>query len=232
MEKLPGLSPFSSRNESSSIDSETDSVINNGREQNYKKELKKYIIIFVSIIVVIIILFIIILIVLIVKNKKNSDGKIEEINIGNIAGKEIKCQTGYFMPYDSDECKKCTIENCEKCYGIYDYDVCTSCYLSLSPLYENNRIISCKNCKLDDMFKCSLFDSKKGLCTRCETGYTLIDNKCMLKHSIKAIYKTTKENEYVQLINNTFIGDIIEMIIDNKNVTPRNDYNFTFCHKY
>ncbi len=53
----------------------------------------------------------------------------------------------------------------------------------------------------------------------CPTGYKLIDRKCEINYSFKALFYTNIENEKVNIIN-THPNNILEMIIDNQKVEP------------
>ena len=54
---------------------------------------------------------------------------------------------GYFIPKDrllNPSFKKCSIDNCKRCYGNSYKDTCISCFNSYNPIRdENNTIISC-----------------------------------------------------------------------------------------
>ncbi len=50
--------------------------------------------------------------------------------------------------------------------------------------------------------------------------------KCILNHSIKAIFKTNKKSLETILINKKYEKNIIELIIDDKEVKP--SYKYTF----
>ena len=160
----------------------------------------------------------------IIDDKSNGNGNANNENYGN----NLECPSGSFISNDNKSCKKCTIDNCKKCYGINDYDVCTSCFSDYTPIYENNKIVSCnKNDKLEDNDKCLIYDSINNQCSKCETGYKLIDGKCLLNYSMKTIYNTKIMNSQIQLINDTFVENIQEMIIDDVIVTPCNNYFFS-----
>ena len=55
---------------------------------------------------------------------------------------------GYYIPKDrllNPSYKKCSIDNCKKCYGNSYNDTCISCFNSYNPIMdENNIIISCE----------------------------------------------------------------------------------------
>ena len=54
---------------------------------------------------------------------------------------------GYYIPKDNTinpTYKKCSVENCKRCYGNSIMNICTSCLNSYEPIYdENDKIISC-----------------------------------------------------------------------------------------
>ena len=64
------------------------------------------------------------------------------------------------------------------------------------------------------------------ICTSCFLGYIIDNNKCIKNHSIKAIYTTNVINETLFLIHFIFIPHLKEMIIDNKLISPTNEYMF------
>ena len=220
----------------------------NKPEEKYKKLVKILIFIIITIIVIFIAIFCCLYFLVFKKKDKGEGDKIVENNrfvnnsneiIVNNSTNDIndngknnennlECPLGFFIPYDNKTCKKCTIENCEKCYGINDYDICTSCFSDFIPLYENNKITSCKKCKLEESNKCLIYDSINKQCSKCDTGYKLINGKCLINYSFKAIYNTKNINIEIKLINSTFVENIIEMIIDDEIVTPCNNYSFSF----
>ena len=71
-------------------------------------------------------------------NKKSSISI--NYNINNVEEKE-----GFYIPKDNlSIIKKCSVENCKKCYGNTYDNVCTSCKKSYDSVKdENNKIISC-----------------------------------------------------------------------------------------
>ena len=48
---------------------------------------------------------------------------------------EITCDPGYFLPDDSRECKKCSLEQCRACHGTTESDQCTECFVGF--VYKN-----------------------------------------------------------------------------------------------
>ena len=51
-----------------------------------------------------------------------------------------------------------------------------------------------------------------------------------IKSAIKAIYKSTKDNEQIKLINDLYKNEIIKEIIDNKDINPP-EYEYLFESK-
>ena len=78
-----------------------------------------------------------------IKVNKKSTAILLKQNITNINDKD-----GYYIPKDitlNTIYKKCSGDNCKKCYGNSNNDICISCNKSYEPIYdENNKIISCK----------------------------------------------------------------------------------------
>ena len=76
----------------------------------------------------------------------------QSINKKPVSFKRIKNNTdnidGYYIPKDSlfnPYYKKCSVDNCKKCYGNSNNDTCILCLNAYNPLLnENNKIISCK----------------------------------------------------------------------------------------
>ena len=90
----------------------------------------------------------------------------------------------------------CSIGNCKEC------NACIECNTGFIPIYENNKIISC---------------------TKCNIGYHLINDECMLDYTFKAIYKSDESN--MHLINYN-ASQIIEMTVDGQKVSPSYNYSF------
>ena len=62
--------------------------------------------------------------------------------------KKILNKDGFYIPKDISSdllYKKCSVENCKKCYGNSYYDICTSCFDSYNPIFDKNNksILSC-----------------------------------------------------------------------------------------
>ena len=72
-------------------------------------------------------------------NKKRKNNKIIK--------DEIICDYGFFLPEDDKtKCIKCSIENCNECFGTKLNNICTKCNPDLNPIYEDNKIILCSIC--------------------------------------------------------------------------------------
>ena len=94
----------------------------------------------------ILILIIVGLVIFLILNNSQKNKKIPfSLHQNNI---NITNQEGYYIPKDNlvnSFYKKCSVENCKKCYGTSYKDTCISCLSSYKPLLdENNKIISCE----------------------------------------------------------------------------------------
>jgi len=138
------------------------------------------------------------------------------------------CNVGYFIPEDDEAkkgCQKCTIKNCEKCYGTKSSNICSSCMNSYKAIYENEIIKSCEfMCQIGEDDKCLTCDDNK--CSSCNIGYNLIDGKCKANYTIKATYHTDLDKEDVQVIYNNILKDIEGMIVNGENVYPSHSIYF------
>ena len=97
----------------------------------------------IILLILIIIMFLIVLIFLIIHFiPKKQEFKMKEKE------KEINCKSGYYLPVDissNKQCIKCSVENCQKCYGNMNSNTCISCLSSFIPKYDNyNKISSCQ----------------------------------------------------------------------------------------
>ena len=140
---------------------------------------------------------------------------------------DIKCNIGYFIPEDDNkkECQKCSIENCEKCYGTKLSNICSSCINSYEAIYENSIIKSCdSNCEIGEEDKCLTCDNNK--CSSCNIGYKLLDGKCIANYTIKANYHIDEDNLSVQIFNAMYYTNFVDIIVDGKHHNP--SYYFTF----
>ena len=130
--------------------------------------IKRYIIIYLIFLIIVLLLFIEI---------------IYSYNIYKNNPIRKKCISGYFLPdleKGNPDCKKCSIENCEKCAGNNTLDFCIKCQSGFKPIYHNGIIKSCKN---DQNEKCFEFNSDINQCKTCNVGYFLafyneMEKKC------------------------------------------------------
>ena len=68
------------------------------------------------------------------------------------------------------------------------------------PIYGNEIITSCQyHCEIGKEEKCLSCDSDNITCTSCNLGYKLLNGKCILNYSFKAVYQTNSENEKISL---------------------------------
>ena len=148
--------------------------------------------------------------------KKENQVKNIKRNKLSVLKKDNSCEEGFFIPTDSKgkQCQKCSIENCSKCSGTKKNNICTSCMEFYMPIFDKKkRIKSCNKINVD----------------KCNQGYKLIKGKCILNYSFEGIYRVNHKKENINLINKNYAKDILELIIDNQNVTP--SYNHTFLKK-
>ena len=140
-----------------------------------------------------------------------------------------KCNKGYFIPDDDQtfqDCKKCSLERCEKCNGTYISNECIICENNSKPIYNNNKIIKCEFiCETGEEDKCLTCSNILNQYGSCNIGYLLEDGKCKVNYLIKAIYFSRTNRENVDLISK-HLDSITQMIIDGKNITPVYSYNF------
>lgn len=136
------------------------------------------------IIISVIILSIILLIVLIV-----------------VLNKKKECESGYYLPEDDkSNCQKCSVDNCDKCSGTKDSNVCSSCISTFFPIHEDNILKSCNPCN-EGCLNCN---QETHECLSCEGGYNLSNGICYLSYSFKAKYYVDSESKDVNLINSNF----------------------------
>ena len=175
---------------------------------NEEIKIKKRINLKVILLILVILIIVIVSIILIIY--KSSDKKLE-------------CKSGYFLPDDSkSECHKCTLENCDKCFGTRGSNACSSCISNYFPVYENNILKKCNPCDIREEDKCLSCDEGINKCSKCNTGYKLENGKCILNYSFKATHFVDK-NTKVTLINNNFKDKIKEVIIDGNIQTEINN---------
>ena len=131
-----------------------------------------------------------------------------------------ECEPGHFLPDDSkSKCMKCTIQNCDKCFGTKESNTCSSCILNYFPFYENNILKSCNPCNEG----CLSCDEEKNKCSKCYDGYKLENGMCILNYSFKAVYFVKSMKENVTLINYKYKDKIKEILIDGNNPAEINN---------
>ena len=143
---------------------------------------------------------------------------------------KLKCKSGFFIPKDDeDECFKCRVKHCDKCFGNKKKDICTACKKSFNPILDkDNKIIQCvKSPREGTEVVCLKFKGHN--CEKCNLGYELKEGKCLLNYSIRAIYKTNEDKENILLLNKDYEDYIEELIIDK--VKVKSSYNYTFVKK-
>ena len=71
---------------------------------------------------------------------------------------------------------------------------------SFIPIFDKHKNIkSCvKSCEIGENEKC--LKCYKDKCRKCNQGYKLDKGKCILNHSFKAIYRTSKIKENINFI--------------------------------
>ena len=138
----------------------------------------------------------------------------------------LACNPGYYLPLDADDktkCKKCTdiVTNCNECHGNLNSVTCdnflghntqSSCNLNIEEKREY-----CKNlCEGKD----------ENICNE-DLGYEMVDGECKLMYSYRAIIKTTKPYQKIDLIYSfrTYVKRVkVDGVIIEK---PSFAYNFT-----
>ena len=106
------------------------------------------------------------------------------------------CDKGYFIPDDDTICKKCSLEGCIKCQGIFNNNECLDCG-DLTAIKQNGKITKCIKCNNPGYFvpddgtsciKCSLEGCKKckgninnDECLECSTSTTIIRNNNIVR---------------------------------------------------
>ena len=125
------------------------------------------------------------------------------------------CPSGYFLPTDSkSECQQCSLKYCNKCSGTKESNICSSCISNYFPLYENYILKSCNPCDIGEGNKCLSCDEGINKCSKCNDGYKLVNEECILNYSFKAIYFVDNPNNEINLINLNYKNKIKEILID------------------
>ena len=101
-------------------------------------------------------------------------------------------------------CKKCELENCEKCYGVISSSICISCKSPFIPIYDsNNRIILCDTqCETGEGEKCKSCNEQGNQCSSCISGYYIPTDDEIKKNCKKCSINNCKEC-YGDSISNT-----------------------------
>ena len=140
------------------------------------------------------------------KLKKRKNKKIEK----------IFCDSGFYFPEDDEtnkNCKKCSVENCEKCVGNKYMNFCTQCKSGFQPIYENDLVIQyCKNINVNE--QCLEFDENNNNCKICNNGYFLsfyseMKKKCQICSiaNCKQCFGSILSNICLKCINGYYIPD-------------------------
>lgn len=153
-----------------------------------------------------------------------------------------KCQSGYYVPDNSENksiCEKCSLENCQSCHGIKNSEICDLCDSNYEPELENGIIKLCKsknNCEIGEGEKCMTCSGIDDKCGSCNPSYKLVDGKCIKEEeeneflSYKAKVVSSRPRENVQIIGIRKNKLIKKINIDGKiNTTFVNEegyYNF------
>ena len=174
-------------------DYSTKRILISNKKQNIFRSINsnkiKNIILLIGIIIFIFI-FIIFIICYYTRPKNN-------IQLKEYFKRETICENGFFIPIDNLEktkCKKCSIENCTKCYGTQIMDVCISCNSNNIAIYKNNKIAKCEiPCEIGRNEKCLECDQNNNICSSCNEGYYLPEDdeikktckKCSIENCTK-----------------------------------------------
>ena len=156
----------------------------------------------------------------------------------------IECDTGYYLSLKEDNeyyyyynptyyhiCLQCNKPGCTQYKPNSNECICIDCSTPVENRIkkgnEENEYISCySGCDIGENDKCKSCGVNSGQCGECNDGYGLnSDGKCINNYyHMFAKYKTTEENEYVQLM--AYVG-IIKMTINGTEVDyPTNYYRF------
>ena len=139
----------------------------------------------------------------------------------------LACNPGYYLPLDADDktkCKKCTdiVTNCNECHGNL-YSVTCDNFLtqntkSTCNLNNEEKREFCRSvCKGED---------DENICNE-DLGYEMVDGECKLMYSYRAVIKTTKPYEKLDLIY-TFKTYVKRVKVDGVIIeNPSWAYNFT-----
>ena len=131
---------------------------------------------------------------------------------------------GYYIPKDnliSSAFKKCSVENCKRCYGNSKKDTCMSCIKSYKPITDkNNKIIFCEPNPEREEEKNKTLNNSENIIISTNIYENNIDNKEIIKEKSNYITDEIKTNIYSKNIdeNVTLIETILktEKIPDNE----------------
>ena len=139
-----------------------------------------------------------------------------------------KCKMGYFLPDDGINkysCEKCSLNNCKKCQGNKNDDICILCEDNYITKYDiSNKIKYCnEKCIVGDENKCKTCDFEKNECLNCNYGFYLPSDdeikleckSCSINHC-KSCHGTKNvdicnlcENNYEPELDNNIIKSCI-----------------------
>ena len=140
---------------------------------------------------------------------------------------EVNQYDYYYNPVYYHICKKCEIPGCKNYKPNSNICICAECNTPVEKQNKaDNEIISCYDgCEIGELDKCKSCGLKEGECGDCNNGYTLNRNgKCVADFHMFAKYRTTSENENVELM---YSSHIIKMIINGTIINkPTNYYTF------
>ena len=158
-----------------------------------------------------------------IREKENCFSFNKEINQCSV------CYPGYFLPEEDttkQKCEKCNIQNCKICKGTKISNSCLSCIKPFEPIYKDKKIQKCiYNQEQNEQGACIKFNSKQNKCSKCKIGYKLVNGKCEINYSFKAIYQVEKP-EKVRLINKKYIKFIDKIIIEGKTVKKKYSHHY------
>ena len=65
------------------------------------------------------------------------------VSISKKENKKIICESGYFLPEDSNskKCEKCSLDNCEKCFGMIKVNICQECKQNFFLLLKKKQLV-------------------------------------------------------------------------------------------
>ena len=157
------------------------------------------------------------------------DTSTEEISGQTEKPKKI-CDKGYFIPNDDptfENCQKCSINMCIKCKGTFEYNECLDCGELESVYDKNKKIIECiDTCKTGPEENCLTCHEDKIECKSCNVGYKLVNGKCRPDFLIKAVYRSIKDGDNIDLFNSWCSSRVNQMIIDGEKMGSKSEFKF------